>query len=163
LAQQDDEDSDDDDDDDDDTMDKVIGKAKEYGEKVGDLVMKVCAICLIPSYRYTVAMFPLPIQNVLKYHTRENVGCISIFVFNTKCTRERRPHFAACGTPDRAICFRGVHMKVVWIDVGTTKISFHSFQKRFPDTHPPCATLHKEKFAMPIFAGLVLCSFMYYS
>jgi hypothetical protein len=30
------------------------------------------------------------------------VGGISILVFNTKCTRECRPHFAACGTPDRA-------------------------------------------------------------
>jgi hypothetical protein len=60
--------------------------------------------CLYPSqsYRYTVAMFPLPYKNVLKYRTRQNVGGISILASNTKCTRECRPHFAACGTPDRA-------------------------------------------------------------
>jgi hypothetical protein len=43
------------------------------------------------------------IQYVLKYRTRQNVGGISILVFNTKCTSECRLHFAACGTPDRAI------------------------------------------------------------
>jgi hypothetical protein len=42
-------------------------------------------------------------KNVLKYRTRQNVGGISILVFNTKCNKECRPHFAACGTPDRAI------------------------------------------------------------
>jgi hypothetical protein len=57
----------------------------------------------IQSYRYTVAKFPLPYKNVLKYRTRQNVGGIPILVFNTKCTRECRPHFAACGTPDRAM------------------------------------------------------------
>jgi hypothetical protein len=57
----------------------------------------------IRSYRYTVAMFPLPYKNVLKYRTRKNVGGISISVFNTKCTRECRPHFAACDSPDRAM------------------------------------------------------------
>jgi hypothetical protein len=57
----------------------------------------------IRSYRYAVAMFPLPFKIVLKYHTREKVGGISILVFNTKCSRECRPHFAACGTPDRAV------------------------------------------------------------
>jgi DNA polymerase III epsilon subunit-like protein len=34
----------------------------------------------IRSYRYTVAMFPLPYKNVLKYPTRQNVGGISILV-----------------------------------------------------------------------------------
>jgi hypothetical protein len=68
----------------------------------------VRVLCYSPirSYRYTVAMFPLPYKNVLKYRTRQNVGGISILVFNTKCTRECRPQFAACGTPDRAILFR---------------------------------------------------------
>jgi hypothetical protein len=42
----------------------------------------------IRSYRYTVAMFPLPYKNVLKHRTRENVGGISIVVFNMKCTTE---------------------------------------------------------------------------
>jgi hypothetical protein len=55
----------------------------------------------IRSYRYTVATFPLPYK--MKYRTRQTVCGISILVFNTKCTRECRPHFAACGTPDRAI------------------------------------------------------------
>jgi hypothetical protein len=59
--------------------------------------------CRIQSYRYTVAMFPLPYKNVLRYRMRQNVGGASILVFNTKCTRECRPHFAACGTPDRAM------------------------------------------------------------
>jgi hypothetical protein len=57
----------------------------------------------IRSYRYTVAMFPLPYKNVLTYRTRQNVGGIPILASNTKCTRECRPHFAACGNPDRAI------------------------------------------------------------
>jgi hypothetical protein len=57
----------------------------------------------IRSYRYTVAMFPLPYKYVLRYRTRQNVGGISILASNTKCTRECRPHFAACGTPDRAM------------------------------------------------------------
>jgi hypothetical protein len=57
----------------------------------------------IRSYPFTVAMFPLPYKNVLKYRTREKVGGISILVFNTKCTRVCHPHFAACGTPDRAM------------------------------------------------------------
>jgi hypothetical protein len=48
----------------------------------------------IRSCRYTVAMLPFTIQNVLKYRTRQNVGGISMLVFNTKCTRECRPHFA---------------------------------------------------------------------
>jgi hypothetical protein len=37
-----------------------------------------------PSYRYTVAMFPLPYKNVPKYRTRQNVGGISILALNTK-------------------------------------------------------------------------------
>jgi hypothetical protein len=55
------------------------------------------------SYRYTVAMFTLPYKNALRYRTRQNVGGTSNLVFNTKCTSECRPHFAACGTPDRAM------------------------------------------------------------
>jgi hypothetical protein len=55
------------------------------------------------SHRYTVAIFPLPDKNVLMYRMREYVGSISILAFNTKCTREYRPHFTACGTPDRAL------------------------------------------------------------
>jgi hypothetical protein len=51
-------------------MGKVIGKAKEYGEKVGDLVMKVCVMWPMLSYRYTVAMFPLPYKNGLKYRRK---------------------------------------------------------------------------------------------
>jgi hypothetical protein len=50
-------------------------------------------------------MFPSPYKNVLKCRTRQNVGGISIFAFNTKCTAECRPHFAACGTPDQEIVF----------------------------------------------------------
>jgi hypothetical protein len=45
-------------------------------------------------------------KNVLNYPTQQNVG--GILVFNTKCTGECRPHFAACGTPDRDIV-RGCH------------------------------------------------------
>jgi hypothetical protein len=48
-------------------------------------------------------MFPFPYKNLVKYPTRQNVGGISILVFNIKCTRECRPHFAACGTPGRAM------------------------------------------------------------
>jgi hypothetical protein len=36
----------------------------------------------IQSYRYTVAMFPLPYKNVLRYRTRPNVGGISILASN---------------------------------------------------------------------------------
>jgi hypothetical protein len=67
---------------------------------------RMCAIeynSPIWSYRYTVAMFPLPYKNVLRYRAQQNAGGISILASNTKCTRECRPHFAACGTPDRAI------------------------------------------------------------
>jgi hypothetical protein len=53
------------------------------------MTTKVCAAHIpILSYRYTVAMFPLPYKNVLKYRTRPNVGGISILVFNQECTRE---------------------------------------------------------------------------
>jgi hypothetical protein len=52
-------------------------------------------------------MFPLPYKDVLKYRTRQNVGGLSILVLNKKCTRECRPHIAACGTPDRAIAVMG--------------------------------------------------------
>jgi hypothetical protein len=48
-------------------------------------------------------MLPLPYKDVLKYRTQQNVGGIFILVFNAKCTRECRPQFAACGTPDRAM------------------------------------------------------------
>jgi hypothetical protein len=57
----------------------------------------------IRSFRYTVALFPLPYKDVLRYRTRQNVGGISNLASNTKYTRECRPHFAACGTPDRAM------------------------------------------------------------
>jgi hypothetical protein len=57
----------------------------------------------IRSYRYTVAMFPLPYKNVPRYNTQQNVGGIFILASNTKCTRECRLHFAACDTPDRAM------------------------------------------------------------
>jgi hypothetical protein len=50
-----------------------------------------------------LSMFPLPYKKVLRYRTRQNKGGISILASNTKRTRECRPHFAACGTPDRAI------------------------------------------------------------
>jgi hypothetical protein len=43
------------------------------------------------------------IQECTEVPHAEKRGCISILVFNTKGTRECRPHFAACGTPDRAI------------------------------------------------------------
>jgi hypothetical protein len=54
----------------------------------------------IRSYRYTVAMFPLPYTNVLKNHTRQNVGGISILAFNTNVP-ESVAHIL--GTPDRTI------------------------------------------------------------
>jgi hypothetical protein len=38
----------------------------------------------IRRYRYTDAVFPFPYKNVLKYRTRQNLGGISILVFNTK-------------------------------------------------------------------------------
>jgi hypothetical protein len=78
----------------------------KYGNAAADLIVPNLGPLHqypIRSYRYTVAVFPLPCKNVLKYHTRQNVGGISILVFYAKCTRESRPHFAACGTPDRAM------------------------------------------------------------
>jgi hypothetical protein len=47
----------------------------------------------IRSYGYTVAMFPLPYKNVLRYRMRQNVGGISILVFNTKMYQRVPPTF----------------------------------------------------------------------
>jgi hypothetical protein len=79
---------------------------------MGGMIVYRAAHTPIRSYRYTVAMFPLPYKTVLKYRTGQNVGGISILASNTKCTRECRPHFAACGTPDRAIGFLSLKLRV---------------------------------------------------
>jgi hypothetical protein len=45
------------------------------------------------SYRYTVAMFPLPYKNVVKYRTRGKVGAISTWLSIQNVPQGARPFF----------------------------------------------------------------------
>jgi hypothetical protein len=51
------------------------------------------SLCSIRSYRYTVAMFPLPYNNVLKYRTRQKCGRHFHLTFQYKMYQRVPPTF----------------------------------------------------------------------
>jgi hypothetical protein len=77
-----------------------------------------CSYGPIRSYVTRLLCVPLPYKHVLKYRTRKNVCGISILVFNTKCARECRPHFAACGNSGSGYCGGLVPTLLIMTSIG---------------------------------------------